>query len=277
MGSSAQQPTTTPTRTSEMDRSAERDGGGVKGRGMRGLWESGKKKAVEGVAHVWWWVWVTVLLHNLVAVFIAYTLTRTNKAIISWVTYQDIMRRPSATLGSRLLFVLVNVTLMWNWVGQILEEASTIKKIKKMERIKRVKEEVRWWTRETERLEGVLGVVRDIEAEHQLLSETTPARGYHQHHPSSRTHGAAQAADSDGWVGDKTLENIGSHKTGAGRQDGEGQSESASSGSENPNPSAKLTSPSAGVVSGVSSSSRVGAPSGGGGARSRRGVGGVKR
>ncbi|EKD19558.1 uncharacterized protein L3040_002562 [Drepanopeziza brunnea f. sp. 'multigermtubi'] len=272
-----------PTRTSEMDVGAERDGGGVEGKGIQ--WESGKK-AEEKVFReggwcdgdwegkgVWWWVWVTVFIHNLVAVFIAYTLTRINKAIISWVTYQDFMRCPSATLGSRLLFVVLNVTLMWNWVRQILEEAS----INKMERIARVKEQVRWWTRETERLEGVLGMVRDIEAEHQLLSET-PARGHHQHHSSSRTHDVAQTADSDGWIGDKTLENIGSHMD-AGRQDGEGQSESASSGSEDPNPGAIL----ARVVSGVSSSSRVGAPSGrggggggGGGARSRRGSG-VKR
>jgi hypothetical protein len=59
------------------------------------------------------------------------------------------MRCPSGILGTKIMFVVVNVVVILTWARQIREDVSR-------ERIEAVREEVKWWDGEIERLDGLL-------------------------------------------------------------------------------------------------------------------------
>ncbi|KAH6724314.1 hypothetical protein BKA61DRAFT_665017 [Leptodontidium sp. MPI-SDFR-AT-0119] len=115
---------------------------------------------------------VLVLYNFLFALPLAYILTHLNKSIISWIGYEKIMRCPSGIIFSRLLFVALNMWLVVSWGLQLEKEARD----RKGRRLESVREEVAWWEGEVERLEGVLGGVRQREVEEQLLRES-PSSG----------------------------------------------------------------------------------------------------
>ncbi|KAL5328868.1 hypothetical protein ACEPPN_002376 [Leptodophora sp. 'Broadleaf-Isolate-01'] len=115
---------------------------------------------------------VLVLYNFLLALPLAYILTHLNKSIISWIGYENIMRCPSGIIFSRLLFVALNMWLVVSWGLQLEKEARD----RKGRRLESVREEVAWWEGEVERLEGVLGGVRQREVEEQLLRES-PSSG----------------------------------------------------------------------------------------------------
>ncbi|KAG4436806.1 hypothetical protein IFR05_007696 [Cadophora sp. M221] len=111
---------------------------------------------------------VLVLYNFLLALPLAYMLTHLNKLVISWIGYEKIMRCPSGIVFSRLLFVALNMWLVVGWGLQLEREAREKKGVK----MERVRTEVKWWEREVERLEGVLGGVRQREIEEQFLRES---------------------------------------------------------------------------------------------------------
>lgn len=59
------------------------------------------------------------------------------------------MRCPSGILGSRLLFIVINVCLLVSWAVQLRDED-------KMRWEEEVMEESEWWDGEVKRLEGLL-------------------------------------------------------------------------------------------------------------------------
>ncbi|KAH7342617.1 hypothetical protein BKA65DRAFT_595705 [Rhexocercosporidium sp. MPI-PUGE-AT-0058] len=113
-----------------------------------------------------------LFLYNfLLALPLAYILTSLSKSIISSIGYEKIMRCPSGILFSRLLFVALNMWLLVGWGLQLEKEARD----RKEKRLEAVRSDVAWWEGEVERLEGVLGGVRQQELEEQLLRESPTA------------------------------------------------------------------------------------------------------
>jgi len=61
------------------------------------------------------------------------------------------MRCPSGIMFSRVLFVVVNMALVWAWACQLVE-------VRKERERERVESEIRWWEGVLEELEGLRGV-----------------------------------------------------------------------------------------------------------------------
>ncbi|KUJ21993.1 uncharacterized protein LY89DRAFT_715000 [Mollisia scopiformis] len=94
---------------------------------------------------------VLILYNTLIAIPFSYFIAALNKKIFQLLGYEKIMRCPSGILGTKILFVAVNLLLIWVWVVEGEREEG-----ERRERIARVKEEIAWWDEEIERLEAEL-------------------------------------------------------------------------------------------------------------------------
>lgn len=65
------------------------------------------------------------------------------------------MRCPSGILGTRLLFIAVNLFLVLGWAKQMRDEGWK-EKVEKEERMRDIRRQVDWWDDEIVRLEGAL-------------------------------------------------------------------------------------------------------------------------
>ncbi|XMA15326.1 hypothetical protein WAI453_008117 [Rhynchosporium graminicola] len=111
---------------------------------------------------------VLVLYNFLLALPLAYTLTILAQHFINVLGYTNV-----TSLVSRSVFIALNMWFIIGWGLQLEKEA----RIRKMNRVKSIAEEIEWWKGEVDRLEGLLGLVRQREVEDQLLRESPPS-GY---------------------------------------------------------------------------------------------------
>ncbi|CZR57264.1 uncharacterized protein PAC_07153 [Phialocephala subalpina] len=97
-----------------------------------------------------------VIYNFLVAIPFAYTIAILNKRFVQYLGYEKIMRCPSGILGTRLLFVAVNLFLVIGWAKQMRDENWAEKEA----RMGELRRQVEWWDGEILRLEAALGIER---------------------------------------------------------------------------------------------------------------------
>ncbi|KAK2629202.1 hypothetical protein QTJ16_000022 [Diplocarpon rosae] len=141
---------------------------------------------------------ILVIYNFLLVLPLAYLLI---KFILSFMGYERIMRCPSGILCSRVLFVATNVWPLICWGLQLAREArdreSKGEARDRQLNMERIREEVRWWEVEADRLEGLLGVIRDLEVRDQLLREAPVLYGIRKMRCSSPTPDAEEESESE--------------------------------------------------------------------------------
>ncbi|KAF8854712.1 hypothetical protein BDZ45DRAFT_728645 [Acephala macrosclerotiorum] len=98
-----------------------------------------------------------VIYNFLLAIPFAYLIAVLNRTIIQHLGYEKFIRCPSSILGTRLLFIAVNLFLVLRWAKQMRDEEWK-EKVEKEDRMREIRRQVKWWDGEIVRLEGLMGV-----------------------------------------------------------------------------------------------------------------------
>jgi hypothetical protein len=96
----------------------------------------------------------TVLWDLFFGLPIAYALAHLNKRVFQYLGYEKFMVGPGGARLNQGVFVLVNVWLVLGWGWQLIQEA----KVEREENIRLIKNEIKFWDEEIERLQGLLDV-----------------------------------------------------------------------------------------------------------------------
>ncbi|KAN0106506.1 hypothetical protein V8E51_009382 [Hyaloscypha variabilis] len=105
---------------------------------------------------------LTVLWDITFGIPLSLALTHLNKYIFRTLGYEKFMLSHGGTRLNQAIFLLVNIWLVVGWAWQLMEEAKVLRE----ENVQRLKEEIEYWDREIERLEGLL---EQKQIEEQLL------------------------------------------------------------------------------------------------------------
>jgi hypothetical protein len=97
---------------------------------------------------------LTVLWDITFGIQLSLALTHLNKYIFRTLGYEKFMLSHGGTRLNQAIFLLVNIWLVVGWAWQLMEEAKVLRE----ENVQRLKEEIEYWDREIERLEGLLEV-----------------------------------------------------------------------------------------------------------------------